>query len=50
MEDINESGEYELTTFLSLIKEKGLDQLLDREGIFTMFVPIDMAFEQTMVK
>ena len=47
--DINESTDYKLNTYLSVIEEQGLDDLLDRGGVFTLFVPTDTAFEQTMV-
>ena len=47
--DINDFTDYNLTTFLSLIEEQRLDDLLDRGGIFTVFAPTDAAFEQTTV-
>ena len=49
LEDINDSTDYKLNTYLSVVEEQGLDDLLDRGGVFTVFAPTDTAFEQTTV-
>ncbi|XP_065909400.1 stabilin-2-like isoform X2 [Dysidea avara] len=48
LQNLTDSGQYKLNTFVSLVYEYGLDRLLDRGGIFTIFVPTDEAFNFSM--
>jgi len=49
LQNLTDSGQYRLDTFISLVYQYGLERLLDRGGIFTIFVPTDEAFDISMV-